>query len=346
MECKLSHEEAQRALDALRQDYTVYAPTAFAGEGRYHDTDSIRYGEITRFDQIEYAHKAQCSIKELFLPIRHTIAMEINGKRLPIEEKNQLPLAIFLRPCDLHAVERLDKTFATDVFYQKRRTGAKFIIMECGKGWDTCFCVSTGTNIAEKYDAGVQFTQQGALFTVRDEALQPYFASLGTSCTFTLDFVTENEMKVRIPTLRTWDKQTLAKLRALPLWETYAKRCIGCGSCNMACTTCTCLQISVVPCSATAEISEVRRVWNGCQVVHSAARAQHTLAEIVPIRIMQRVLDKFYRPHLAVSKEQLCVGCGRCIDVCPRLINFGETVNHFCAALGAMYAQDDAEAQG
>lgn len=63
------------------------------------------------------------------------------------------------------------------------------------------------------------------------------------------------------------------------------------------------------------------------------------MSEIVPTRVKQRVLDKFYRPKLKESKEQICVGCGRCIDACPRFISFANTVNRVSDELDKIYKE-------
>ncbi|MGL4534392.1 MAG: 4Fe-4S dicluster domain-containing protein, partial [Fusobacteriaceae bacterium] len=82
-----------------------------------------------------------------------------------------------------------------------------------------------------------------------------------------------------------------------------------------------------------------KRIWNGCQLVKSKALENETLSQIVPKRVVQRVLDKFYRPKLKQSKEQICVGCGRCVDVCPKNISFAATVNKFTEELNNIYKE-------
>lgn len=334
---KLSYEQSQRILEELKKKYVIYAPKAYENEGRYSYTDSVRYGAIEEISEIVYKAKAQYSIKEVLLPINHTVGLKVNGEFIQVNEPESKPMMVFIRPCDKHAIERLDKTFEKDGYYQNRRKGMKFVMMDCNGGWDTCFCTSVGTNVNENYDLGVKFFEDGIAFEVKDKEMEEYFEGFNKANDFKVEFVSVNEMQVRIPMLRDWDWQTMAKIKDLPLWENYAKRCIGCGSCNMACSTCTCLQEKEVSCSTTSEIKEVKRVWNGCQLVMPKALEKNTLPNIVPTRIRQRIMDKFYRPNLKESKEIVCVGCGRCIDVCPKFINFGETVNSFCEELDHLY---------
>ena len=344
MDFKLTYQAAALLIDILNVNYSIYAPKCVEGEGRYADTNSIRYTNIRRVSDIDFKHKSQYSVKEALLPINHTLGIEINGHFIPADNDAGKPLILFGRSCDWYALERLDDTFKQDDFYQKHRNGLKFILIECNGGWDTCFCVSMGTNKTESYDAAIRIEDGCIVFKTEDKDILSCLDSVEKSeSEFNLQFVEENEMNVRKPFLREWDWQTLNQLAELPLWKTYAKRCIGCGSCNMACSTCTCLQTHEISLSGNTDIKEIHRVWNGCQVVMSdALKGAEGIGEIVPRRILQRVMDKFYRPRLDVSKEQTCVGCGRCIDICPSLINFGETVNRFCASLDALYEQTGA----
>ena len=345
MAYQMDFSAAEQFVQTLCQHYAVYAPKCFAGEGRYCDTPSVRFARITSFAEIDFINKPDASIKEVVLPINHTIGVQIGQTLHPVEEEEQKPLLIFARPCDRHGLARVQKTFAEDAYYAKRTAGMKFALLPCQQ-WDTCFCVSVGTNQTEEYDMAMLLEGTQVKLEIRDAALAEALPAQACALDgFTMPVVTENIQKVTPPNLEQCNGKTINQLAELPMWQTYAKRCIGCGSCNMACATCTCLQTRRTPVGEDGKVVEVRRVWNGCQVVDSRAleRTGKTMAEIVPRRVMQRVLDKFYRPHLSVSKEQLCVGCGRCTDVCPSFISFAHTVNTFSQALDALYTQPDAQ---
>ncbi|MDU1855407.1 MAG: anaerobic sulfite reductase subunit A, partial [Clostridium baratii] len=43
---KLEFEKANKLLEELRKEYKIYAPKRFSKQGRYSDTDIIKYGEI------------------------------------------------------------------------------------------------------------------------------------------------------------------------------------------------------------------------------------------------------------------------------------------------------------
>lgn len=48
----LSVSQADAVLQALKKDYRVYAPKRFPKQGRYSDTDIIRYDEVDSFADI------------------------------------------------------------------------------------------------------------------------------------------------------------------------------------------------------------------------------------------------------------------------------------------------------
>ena len=44
----LNAVQAEAVLQALKQNYSVYAPKRFPKQGRYSDTDVIKYAEVDR----------------------------------------------------------------------------------------------------------------------------------------------------------------------------------------------------------------------------------------------------------------------------------------------------------
>ncbi|MGL5245689.1 MAG: 4Fe-4S dicluster domain-containing protein, partial [Sarcina sp.] len=287
-----------------------------------------------------YHVKSHYSPKELLLPINHTLSIKFGDTEvINNENTDEKGMIVLLRSCDIHGIKRIDNSLFHDDFYRNRRDRVKFMVMECPKAWDTCFCISMGTNKTEDYSLGIKFNEDGVSIKVKDEDFNSYFEKLGEEDNFQIRFVEENETKVNIPNIETWDKIVLDKVKNLNLWNEYKNRCIGCGSCNISCITCSCMQKTEITHSDNSNLKEVRRTWNGCQLIKSAALKNKSLNDIVPIRIRQRVLDKFYRPKLNESREQICVGCGRCTDICPRYINFAVTANKLSNELDKIYEE-------
>ena len=47
---KVITENVNNILRQLSKDYLIYAPKVFEGDGRFSDTDTIRYGEISSIE--------------------------------------------------------------------------------------------------------------------------------------------------------------------------------------------------------------------------------------------------------------------------------------------------------
>ncbi len=76
------------------------------------------------------------------------------------------------------------------------------MVMECPKSFDTCFCVSMGTNTCDNYSLGIKFDEDSISIKVKDDAFNKYFEdSIETK--FEMEFAKENEIKVKIPEIET-----------------------------------------------------------------------------------------------------------------------------------------------
>ncbi len=73
MDYVLNTAQADEVLCALKKDYCVYAPKRFQKEGRYSDTDIVRYDEVELFRDIVWDVKSDYPAKEVLTPIQQTI---------------------------------------------------------------------------------------------------------------------------------------------------------------------------------------------------------------------------------------------------------------------------------
>lgn len=71
--------------------------------------------------------------------------------------------------------------------------------MECKEGgWDSCFCVSMGSNKTDDYSLAVRFGDDKILVEIKDDEFTNLFAD-EREVEFTPEFVTSNPTKVNIP---------------------------------------------------------------------------------------------------------------------------------------------------
>lgn len=320
----------EAALNQLLQrwqtEYTVYAPKVFPGGGRFSDTDCIRYGEIAAASDIVFDRKSDYSFKEILTPISQTLFFFTEG-----ETKEADPPAkgaiVFLRSCDLHALRRLDAMYLSngpaDYYYSRLRDRLKIVLMGCSSSFESCFCVSMGTNVSTAYDMSIDRQPDGTYrIDCRDEAWAQCLAQAGGIPQAVVPaHVTENAVTVRIP-----DRLT-AEVARSTLWQEYDSRCIACGRCNFACPTCTCFTMQDLYYSENGRAGERRRVWASCMVdgftdVAGGGSYRQRNGQRMRFKVLHKVLD-FRQRH----GFQMCVGCGRCDDICPEYISFSHCIN-------------------
>ena len=212
-----------------------------------------------------------------------------------------------------------------DTFYKRIRERVKFICIECVDGFDTCFCVSMNSNKTDDYSLAVRFNESSLLFDVKDKEFSKFFNDK-TEEEFELKFIEENQAKVTIPEIN--DKEILIKLKNHPMWDEYNKRCLGCGSCTIACSTCSCYTTRDIVYDSLGKIGERRRVQASCHIDGFDEMAGgHNFRTTKADKMRYKVLHKIHDYKAQFGDEHMCVGCGRCTDRCPEHISITATIN-------------------
>jgi anaerobic sulfite reductase subunit A len=320
----LDESSMQKILDTLKKDYIIYAPKRKEGEGMYSDTDCIRYEEVDRVTEIEFIEKSNYSFKEVLLPISQTLFYFTEDEVKEAEPERKKGAVIFLRSCDLHGVKRLDQMYLqngfVDYYYKRLRESVKFVVIGCGKSYDNCFCVSMGTNVPEDFDLAVYPGEDGYHLEGSWDEVTSVLGQLEEQ-EIRIPFVKENDVKVKIP-----DNLSLDILKS-SIWEEYNSRCINCGRCNFVCPTCTCFSMQDIFYTDNGKAGERRRVHASCMVdgyteVAGGGSYRRKNGERMRFKVLHKVYD--YKKR---NGYHMCVGCGRCDDVCPEYISFSNCIN-------------------
>lgn len=320
---KLSKKSVNDIIKDLSKEYVIYAPKLFEGQGTFSDTDRVRYGEINTIDEIVFDKKAEYSYKEVLLPISQTLFYftEDSIKEADAPKKGAI---IFLRSCDLHAVKRMDDIYLRngqeDYYYKRIRENAKFILMGCEDSFENCFCISMETNKNDEYDAYIKVDKDDVYIDAKDETFENLFISNET-IDVKPDFVTNNNVSVSIP------ENLSLEIMKSEMWKEYSSRCIACGRCNFVCPTCTCFTMQDVFYTDNGKAGERRRVWASCHVDgYTDMAGGHSFRLDKGQRMRFKVLHKVY-DYKKKWGYHMCVGCGRCDDICPEYISFSNCVN-------------------
>lgn len=326
----LSLKEVNSLFEELKKEYKIYAPKRFEKQGRYSDTDIIRYDEVSTVEEIEFKEKSTYPVKEVITPISQTLYYFTEDEFRESSIGHDKKILIFARPCDINAQRRQDTIYLRngnfeDSFYKRIRERVKFVCLECIDGFDTCFCVSMNSNKTDDYSLAVRFNGSSLLFQVKDEDFNHYFHGKKEE-DFQLKFIEKNEVEVKIPEIK--DKETLIKLKNHPMWEEYNKRCIECGSCTIACSTCTCYTTRDIVYDPEGKIGIRKRVQASCHVDGFDEMAGgHNFRTTKADKMRYKVLHKIHDYKEQFGDEHMCVGCGRCTDRCPEHISITATIN-------------------
>ena len=322
---KIINESVNEIFEKLSEDYIIFAPKLFVGDGTFSDVDVVRYGEITKLDEIVFDKKSDYSFKETILPITERL-FYFTEDQVTIPKAPEKGAIIFLRSCDMHALRRMDEIYLNngpeDFYYKRLRENAKFILMGCTETFDNCFCVNMGSNTCDNYDAYIKVDDEYVLFDSKWDKLDELIKEVKhAEENVTPDFVTENKVTVNIP------ENLNTKIFNSDMWQEYTERCIGCGRCNFVCPTCTCFTMQDIFYRDNGKVGERRRVWASCQVngftdMAGGISFRKPQGDKMRFKVMHKIYD--YKKRFGYN---MCVGCGRCDDVCPEYISFSNCIN-------------------
>lgn len=332
---KVDFKQMNHIFEQLSDEYDIYAPKRFKKQGRYSDTDIVRYDRVENIEDVVFDQKSDYPAKEVLSPITQPL-FYFTEDEYRESKVNDKKILIFMRPCDVHAMERQNRVYLQnggfeDFYYKRLQEKVKIVLMECCTGWDTCFCVSMGTNKTDEYSIGVRCLDNELLVEVKDDEFNSYFEDAAND-DFKVEFIEKNQIEVKIPEIK--DKEVLAKLKEHPMWQSFNSRCISCGACTIACSTCTCFTTTDIMYNENMNIGERKRTSASCQIDgFSDMAGGHSFRPTAGNRMRYKILHKFHDYKARFKDYHMCVGCGRCTSRCPEYISVTKTVEKMAAAI-------------
>lgn len=324
MKIKMPVAEFDKVIESIKDEYKVFAPVSIPYRGLYSDTDVIKYEEVTSIEQIEFGKKSQFTAKDAVMPVTETLFYytEDEFKVPKIDERKVL---LFMRSCDVHGLFRIDNVYLKngeepDFYYKRLRDKVKIVVFGCEESFRNCFCVSFKTNSTTDYDLGVKLEDGDVYLDILDNELSNIFK--GTETEFDIPFVKTNGVKVTIP-----KKLNPLEVEKAEFWREYDSRCIACGRCNLSCPTCSCFTMQDIVNQDNNKTGERRRVGASCQIPgFSLMAGGHEFRQKNGDRMRYRTMHKMYDYGKRFG-TQMCIGCGRCDDVCPQYISLSTAMN-------------------
>lgn len=340
---EISWEKMNGLLRELGRTYRICGPKKV---GKF-----IRYGDLHSIEELVYQEKSHFSPKEVFYPIVQTLLYFSEQEVRESELEDQREIILFLRPCDINGIRRLDTMFLqnggqADNFYQRRREKVRFFLLECAESFETCFCVSMGSNRTEDYEAAFRFEESGVKLQLSGEGtLTEQMAEILSgekTCDFAPEFVTENRKKVAVPDIP--HRGLVKEIHELTMWRQFDDNCIGCGGCNTVCITCSCFDTTDVIYHETSRDGERRRAWSSCMLdSYSTMAGGHNVRSRPGDRMRFKAMHKTYDFKARFGEKNMCVGCGRCDMRCPRDIHFSETIDQLAHEVERLKRGEEAQ---
>jgi ferredoxin len=323
--------EIPRVLEVLSQDYRIFGP--------------VRKGPEYAFDQIEDGKDLSLDYPTTILPPKKFPFPMVdkiftfegdNFSKIEdmIPEERQIVMGV--HPCDVAGLRFLDRVFLghrSDPRYLRRRNNFLIFAVTCTNVAETCFCLSMGTGPELSSGFDVLMTIIGGRYLM--EAGTPEGEEVLKS--LQLDPASEEDFNAKralIERLKGEFKRSIdmdgmpdfcmtAEAQNSPVWAKYGELCLACGQCGLSCPTCFCFDIGDWV-SPSLDSGERYRNWDTCLLKEFSEVAMG--GNFRPERSAR--LRQFVCHNLSYGSFQFsmtkCVGCGRCIKVCPVDIDITE----------------------
>ena len=319
--------DVRKFIDFLTTKAEVIAPHA-KGEKSY----SFEVTENADNVILEYTRTIQ-PLKKFFLPPVETLLsfkMKSNEfQEIAIETKKKIFFGI--HSYDMQGIHRLDYSFEkgkAESNYFKRRENSLFIGISY-KPDEYHFAKSVGIDIEETDGFALFFlkVKDGYLvFIVTEdgEALIKEFS--GGKLIDKPVKIDEQEQQVKIKYHYNRLPQVFEHVYDSQVWEQISEKCLGCGTCNLLCSTCYCFDVRD-EIELNVNEGKRQRFWDGCMLNNFAEVAG---GENFREKLSSRTRHRLYRKFSYITKssgELHCVGCGRCSKYCPADINIVKIIN-------------------
>jgi len=327
----LSKSDLSKFVDELIKKNKVFAPVS--------NNDTFIYKEIKKPSEMNLDFlNSEVPPKALMLHQTETLFKFSPGPKGNIEtiDLDQKKVIFGIRPCDAKSFGILDPVFSKDFedpYFITRRKNTILVGLSCIKPGVNCFCTSFEDSPASSKTVDILLTDIGDKYyaeVISNEGKQvvknasKFFKPATESDTKKKKDVEKKAIETISREQRTIGiVEHLDKIFEHRYWKDVAAKCVGCGTCTYLCPTCHCFDIQD---ESTLTKGARIRVWDTCMnpeyTLHASgfnprpARAN---------RVRNRVYHKYnyYPKNFDVIA---CVGCGRCIDLCPVNIDIIDVV--------------------
>ncbi len=263
-----------------------------------------------------------------------------------VRENLVRPKAIVgIRPCDLTGLLCLDRFFLgqeyVDEVYRDHRKKMFIVANTCVRPFPQCFCVCTdsGPEAREGFDVSLTEVGDDFLFETGSSGGEGLARRLGLKEAgpeaAALKAKTVDASVARFDAEATQNKAWVSRVMnrittgfiSNDIWEYIGDQCFECGACSFVCPTCSCFNIEDV--NTRGGRTDRRRSWDSCSYEgYTRMAGDHNPRRPIEDRRNKRFFCKLSYSQSRKYLRPGCVGCGRCVRVCPGDIGMSNVVTY------------------
>ena len=305
MQKVLEKKELDNFINSLMKKNKVIAPVK---------KDVTKFDIIRNPEEIYLKEITLIPLKQFFMPDDETIFKFEKEKIKENTSEKEKTIIFGARKCDLNALQILDKVMFDSEFVKKRKN-VILIGFYCENPDNYCFCNSM--ELKDYFD----------LFFYPHE--DKYYISVGTEKGLAIVKSLPNakkEIKKEILNSKALRNKEIERNYRNKIWESDAEKCLSCSACTVNCPTCNCFDIED-KLNIDLKSGERKKSQMSCQLKSFSRVAGGKIFRETRLgRFKHFVYHKivYYRKKFG---RYMCVGCGRCLRICPTKIDWVETIN-------------------
>jgi len=245
------------------------------------------------------------------------------------------PMVLFgIRPCDAKGLVVSNLVFQnnrfTDPYWKTKYEAAIKIGLACLEPGPTCFCTAVGGSpFGEAGLDAIAYAKDGglAIKAITAEGEEFLKGLTGAESGAVAADLEEKKKAAEAKMPGNLDQSKVASQEILeiynqPHWKDTADRCLNCGTCTFVCPTCHCFDIQ----DEQNDKGGVRmRNWDTCMSwLYTVHGTGHNPRPNKVERMRQRFMHKLKYIPMKQDGNCGCIGCGRCVALCPVNIDIRE----------------------